>query len=96
MKENYNWMNLSNAESYTVIYHLTITTHADNCKHVNKNDFVLIFIEKYLQSSIPQTIRIMFNAMEIDNPMTKLVELCTSWFVSKWSALSTKTSVTLY
>lgn len=62
-------------------------------KMSTKMIFYRFLLKKYLQSSIPQTIRIMFNDMENDNPMTKL--LCTSWLESKWSALSTKTSVTL-
>lgn len=41
MNDNYNWMNLLNAESYIVIYHYNITTYADNGKHVNKYDLYI-------------------------------------------------------
>lgn len=36
----------------------------------------------------------MFNDIDIDNPMAKIVELGISWFVDKCSALSAKKSVT--
>lgn len=95
--KNYNWMNFLNAEWYIVISHKNITTYENSVKHVNKDNLIYYFkIEIYLHSSIPQTIRIMFNDMEIDNPMTKSVELSISWLVNKCFALSAKSSVTLY
>lgn len=60
-----------------------------------KMNWFISSIELYLHNTIPQTIKIRFNDMEIDSPMTKSVELGMSWFVNKCSALSAKTSVTL-
>lgn len=64
-----------------------------NIKTFINFDFWLDF-ELYLHSATPQTIKIMFNDTDIDNPMAKIVEFDISFFVNKCSALSAEKSVT--